>query len=716
MTPSDPLSLFRGRKLPIILGAEAAECGLACMTMVARWHGHDVDLNGMRQRTGLSISGASLRTLMGMADRLGLATRALKVELGALTKVRTPAILHWDLNHFVVLAKATPKSITIHDPAAGRRTLSLEEASKHFTGVVLELSPADEFQPIAAKQPTRLTSLWSKMEGFWASFGQIIVLSIVLQVAVFAAPFFTQLVIDEAIARADMDLLTVLALGFGALVIVQTGITALRAYALQVVGQLMTYQMIGNLVRHLLRLPIGYYEKRHVGDILSRVQSTRPIQDALTRGAATALIDGVMAVVALVILFFYSGVLTMVVLAALALSLVVTFAFFPIVRRRSEESIVAQAKEQTHLIESVRASRTLKLMGREAEREGAWRNLFADTVNTNFSLGRFEIIRNALQTGIAGVQTIIVVYLAGRMILAGDGFSVGMLFAYLSFRQTFTDRVMALINEAFNFRLLSLHLDRIGDIVHAEREQSEGADSGATAEVRGGIEARDLVFRYGAGDRPVLIGASVSVAPGEFLAITGASGGGKSTLLKLLLGLYNPDSGDIQLDGKPASTVGWRQWRSQVGVVAQDDQLLSGTIADNISFFDPEMDMARVHAAAAAARIFDEIAAMPMQFLSLVGDMGSALSGGQRQRVLLARALYRNPKILILDEGTANLDPATETIIADAIAQMDITRIVVAHRPALVERADRVVVVEGGRVHPIDGSVLVSKKAGASAE
>ena len=716
MTRDDALNLFKGRKLPVIMGAEAAECGLACMTMVARWHGHDVDLNGMRQRTGLSISGANLRTLMTMADRLGLATRALKVELEALTKVRTPAILHWDLNHFVVLAKATPKSITIHDPSFGRRTLSLQEASKHFTGVVLELTPADEFEPVSAKQPTRLTSLWSKMEGFWASFGQIIVLSAVLQVAVFAAPFFTQLVIDEAIARGDLDLLAVLALGFGALMILQAGLTALRAYALQVVGQLMTFQMIGNLVRHLLRLPISFYEKRHVGDILSRVQSTRPIQDVLTRGAATALIDGVMALVALVILFFYSGTLTLVVLGALVLSVIVTFSFYPVVRRRNEEAIVAQAKEQSHLIESVRASRTLKLMGRESEREGAWRNLFADTVNRNFSLGRFEIIRNALQTGISGLQTIIVVYLAGRMILAGDGFSVGMMFAYLSFRQTFTDRVMALINEAFNFRLLSLHLERIGDIVHTERDETHGAESGAMEDITGEIEARNVIFKYGAGDRPVLTGADLHVKAGEFLAITGASGGGKSTLLKLMLGLYVPDEGEILLDGKPANTIGWRRWRGQVGVVAQDDQLLSGTIADNISFFDPDMDMDRVHIAAHAARIHDEIAAMPMQFLSLVGDMGSALSGGQRQRVLLARALYRDPKILILDEGTANLDPATETVIADAISQMPITRIVVAHRPALVERADRVVVVGGGRVHPIDGSVLVGKKASKSAD
>lgn len=703
MSIFDDLDLFTGRRLPVIHGVEAAECGLACMTMIARWHGHDVDLNGLRQRFSLSISGASLRNLMQLADRLGFATRALRLEPEALRKIETPAILHWDLNHFVVLAKAGAKGIVIHDPGAGRRELSWAEASRHFTGVVLEVKRADNFEPVEARQKTKLTSLWSKMTGFWPSFFQILALSVALQFAVFAAPFFTQLVIDEALARGDTDLLLVLAVGFGALVVIRVMIETLRAYALQVLGQLLTFQMVGNLVRHLMRLKTAFFEKRHVGDILSRIQSTRPIQDAITRGVVATMIDGVMAIIALVILFFYSGLLTMVVLASLVLSLVVTFSVYPVMRRRSEEAIAAGAKEQSHLIESVRASRTLKLMGREAERENAWRNLFADTTNANFSVGRYEIAQNSLQQLITGVQTILVVYLAGRMILAGEGFSVGMLFAFLSFRQTFTDRVLALINQSVQFRLLSLHLDRVGDIIQAEREVRDDEEAAQLETIEGGIEVRDAHFRYGAGDKPVLTGASLQVRPGEFLAITGSSGGGKSTLLKLMLGLYEPDEGEILLDGRAASAALWRAWRAHVGMVAQDDQLMSGTLANNIAFFDPDLDMTRVHEAARQARIHEDILAMPMGYLSLIGDMGAALSGGQRQRVLLARALYRNPSVLILDEGTANLDPETEAEIADVVAAMDITRIVVAHRPALIERADRVVVVKGGKVRPAKG-------------
>lgn len=693
------LNFSRRRRLPVIQGAEAAECGLACIAMVARYHGHDVDLNGLRQRFTLSMAGATLRSIMGFADSLGFAPRALRVELSALDKVRLPAILHWDLNHFVVLKSVGNGKAVIHDPALGARTYTLADLSNHFTGVALELTPSDTFEKVTARAPIRLTSLWSRMVGFWPAFFQILGLSLALQVAVFAMPFQMQLVVDEAIFRADRDLLTVLAIGFGALVIVQATIEALRAWALQIFGQMLSFQMVGNLVRHLMRLPTEWFEKRHVGDILSRIGSASAIQDVLTRGVIAAIIDGLMAIVAIVILLLYSPTLTAVVVGAVAINLGLAFALFPVLKARTEERIIETAREQSHIMETVRAATTIKVMGREAERESSWRNLYANAINAAVSVGKFQISLSFTQGLVTGLQTVLVIYLGARTILAGDGFSVGMLFAFLSFRQTFTDRANALINQAIQFKFLGLHLDRLADIVTAEVETSSAA-APPRLDVRGAMTLRDIDFRYGAADRAVLEGLNLDIIPGEFLAITGASGGGKTTLLKLMLGLRHPTAGAVTLDGQTATPDLWRAWREQVGVVAQDDRLLSGTIADNIAFFDPDLDMVRVQQAAMAAQVHQDITRMPMQYLSLVGDMGSSLSGGQKQRVLLARALYRRPRILILDEGTANLDVATEEVIADLIAALPITRIVVAHRPALLKRADRVLVVEGGTLAP----------------
>lgn len=708
------LNFGRRRRLPIIIAAEAAECGLACMAMIARYHGHDVDLNGLRQRFALSLAGATLRSVMGIADQLGFSTRALRVELTALPKVHVPAILHWDLNHFVVLKSVSRSRATIHDPAVGERTLSLDELSKHFTGVVLEVARSETFAPVHARAPLKLSMLWSNLTGLSPALVQVLILSMALQIAAFVAPFQMQLVVDEALAQADQDLLTVIAIGFGALVVIQASIEALRGWALRVFGHLLSFQITGNLVRHLLRLPSDYFEKRHVGDIISRLGSVKPIQTAITQGVVSAVIDGLMACVAAIILFFYSGTLAMIVIVAVLINLAVSLLMFPRMKQRMEEEIMAEAREQTHLMESVRAATTLKLMGREAERESAWRNLHAETTNTSISVGKFELSQTLVQGIVTGLQTVLVIYVAARMILAGQGFSVGMLFSFLSFRQTFTDRAVGLVNQAMQFRFLRLHLDRLADIVTTPAEATHEAPP--LGDVQGRIRVKGVSFRYGTTDPLVLEDVSLDFKPGEFVAITGPSGGGKTTLMKLLLGLNNPTDGNIELDGQKATPEMWRAWRQHTGVVAQDDRLLSGSIADNIGCFDPDLDMERVQAAAMAAQVHADIMRTPMQYLTLVGDMGSTLSGGQRQRVLLARALYRRPKVLFLDEGTANLDEHNEELIADLIKQMPITRIVVAHRPALIRRADHIYVVGNRQIanlRDLQAAAPVAAVAGA---
>lgn len=680
------------RTLPIIQSTEAAECGLACLCMVANYHGHSMDLNAMRQRFAMSMSGANLKTLMTIAEAIGLAPRALRAELEQLKAIPTPAILHWNLNHFVVLKTATRAGVVVHDPARGPLKLSWEEASRHFTGVVLELDRAGEFQPIKDSTPTRLSSLWSSMTGFWPSFVRVMALSFALQGLALSLPFQIQLVVDAAIPASDAGLLTIIAAGFLLIAVFESIVEALRAWSITIMGQSISFQLVRNIVRHMLRLPADWFEKRHVGDIISRIGSSTALQDFMTNAVIATLLDGAMAVIACVILFVYAPSIALIVVAGLLVNLIIALAFFPAMRARTEEHLVRRAQEQSHLMETIRAAAIIKLMGAEHQREGTWRGLYAGAINAATSLTRLEITRTSLQNLVNGSQTVIVVYMGALAVINADGFSLGMLMAFLSFRQIFVDRANALIAQVVQFKFLHLHLERLSDIVGSPRAPLSVAASRLTMPET--IELRDVSFRYGASDAFILKDFNLSIAGGEYVAISGPSGGGKSTILKLILGLREPTSGRLLVNGQDLKPEHWQEWRRNIGVVSQDDRLLSGTIAENIAFFDTDMDMERVIRAARAAQLHRDIQSLPMKYLSLVGDMGSTLSGGQRQRLLLARALYREPSILILDEGTANLDVETEALIANLIERMPITRIIVAHRPALLDRAHRVIRLE----------------------
>ena len=685
--------MFGIKSLPVVLQTEVTECGLACLTMIGQFHGHDIDLNVLRKRHLISMTGASLKSIMAIASTLQLAARPLKVELDQLHKLQLPAILHWDLNHYVVLKSIKGNKVHIVDPGIGLRVMSLSKVSDHFTGIALELTPTAEFSPQEARLKPHLSLLWSRLVGLKRAIFQTLTLSIILQVIVITAPFYFQLVVDGALAQKDYGLLKALALGFGGLMVLRAVSEAVRSWAILIYGNQMSLQMVGNVFRHLIRLPTSYFEKRHVGDIISRMGSTVPIQEALTQTIVSVLIDGVMAILMLVILYFYSPLLGTIVLISVALLTLSTLLIYPHLRRTQEEAIYAKALENTHVIESIRASTTVKLFGREAQREAAWRNLYTDFINANVEYGKFTIWQKFAETLLTGLQIVIVVWAAAKMMMGdGSGFTLGMLVAFLAYRQYFTDSVTQLLQKGIEFRLLSLHLDRLSDIIFSEEEDLEEF-SEAELDLTGAIELKDVSFRYSDTDRWIVNDYSLTLESGSMTTLTGLSGGGKTTLLKLILGLYQPTSGHILVDGQSLSEIGVQNWRSKIGVVMQDDKLLSGTIADNISFFDPEMDMNKVVEAAKKAQIHDEIAAIPMNYTSMVGDMGSILSGGQKQRVLLARALYHDPQVLFLDEGTANLDTKTEQTIVEIIAKMPITRVIVAHRPAFIKASDNVLTI-----------------------
>lgn len=676
--------------LPVIHQTEAAECGLACLAMVASYYGHRIDLNTLRRRHPVSLKGVTLRGLMQVASQMHFACRALRFELDHLRQLHLPAIAHWDMNHFVVVKSATKRGIVINDPAAGQRYLTIAEASKHLTGVALELSPSEGF--LAQDERTKLpfSTFWSQLDGSTHALVQILILSIILEVFVIASPFYLQLTVDEVIARGDVDLLLVLALGFALFTAIKVAAGAIRSFIVLIVQNVLHFQIGARLFHHLVRLPIAYFEKRHIGDILSRFTSIEPIRTALAEGMITAIIDGIMALATLAVIFIYSVQLALVVLAAFALYGIVRLGLYRRLRRRNLAVIEAKAQENSTFIETLRAIQSLKLFNRENDREGQWLNRYADVVSANVRLGRTKIAFATMNEAIFGLENIVTVYLAARMALA-DALTVGMIFAFMSYKQHFTEKAVQLVEKALDFRILELHLERLGDIALSRLEREYDQELAYTRPVEGRIELRNVFFRYAETEPFLLENICFVIEPGEFVTMTGPSGGGKTTLIKIMLGLLEPTRGEVLIDGVPLPVLGARAYREQVAAVMQEDQLLSGSIADNICFFDASFDQQRMIQCASLARIHDEILLMPMTYNTLIGDMGSSLSGGQKQRVLLARALYRQPRILFLDEGTAHLDTENEKLINESLRHLSITRISVAHRPEMSSGANRII-------------------------
>jgi ATP-binding cassette, subfamily B, bacterial CvaB/MchF/RaxB len=697
----------RSGHLPEIHQAAATECGLACLAMIACYYGQQSDLNTLRREYPVSLKGATLRMVMDNAAKLGLAGRPLRLEIEHLRSLRTPAILHWDMNHFVVLRHVSRSGITIHDPAFGVRRYSFAEVSKHFTGIALELTPDAGFRTQRAAPKLSLFDFFGRISGLAPALIQTLVLSVVLQLYVLASPFYMQVVVDNAIAKNDHDLLLVLALGFALFLLINTGATLIRARLLIFAQRTMAFQMGTGPFRHLLRLPMSYFEKRHVGDLVSRFASTEPVRTLLAEGLVTALIDGAMAVLTAAMMFLYRPTLALVVFAALTLYLGLRIAFYHLMRRRTLDLIEAKARESTTFIETMRAVQSIKIFTRETERSAVWMNRYAEVVRAEASTG---FLKQAFHVGnevIFGLENVLIIYLGAQAALAGD-MTVGMLFAFISYKHQFVDKAARLVERAIEYRMLDLHLERLSDIAGAEPEQGHRRPVAYQQPIEGNIEIRDLCFRYAEGEPFVLRNVNMSIRAGEYVAITGPSGCGKTTLLKVILGLLEPTSGEILIDGVPLRVLGHQAFRQSIGVVMQDDQLLSGSIADNICFFDESFELEHMMHCAELAGIHEEICQMPMAYNSLIGDMGTSLSGGQKQRVLLARALYRRPRLLFMDEGTSHLDIATERQVTVAVKALGLTRVIIAHRPETIASAPRRLVLHDGELHEMQESLLAA--------
>lgn len=674
------------RDTPLILQAETAECGLACLAMVAGHHGHHVDMLGMRAKFGSSQKGVTLRQMMHLATALGMEGRPLKLDLGNLSRLKLPCILHWGMNHFVVLCKIGPRSAVIHDPARGVRKLDLLEVSSQFTGVALELIPGADFRPAHRSPSISLRRLAGTIQGLVPACLQVLGLALALEAFILIGPFYLQWTMDQVIVSADRDLLSLLAIGFAIVAVFQVVITALRAWLLSWISATTSAQWMSNMVGHLLRLPLAWFEKRQVGDIVSRLGSVQIIQSTLTVQFIGSLLDGLMSLVVLLIMTFYSPGLAALVAGLFLLYTMLRWVFFAPLWRANEDQIVHAARQQGEILESIRGILPIKLANQQNVRRARYANASVQVINRGIRIQQLNISFGIINGLIFGLGRVALIWIAASLVM-DEKFSVGMMVAFVAFADMFIHRSTSLADKWVDFRMLRLHAERLSDIALSEQESADGVDSCHVPD-DSSVEFKNVSFRYSDGEPWVLRNCSFKVESGRSIAITGVSGSGKTTLAKIMLGLLKPSEGEVIFGGQKIDDMGHGRFRGLVGAVMQEDQLFAGTIGDNISFGDQDSTDERIREAATLAAVSDDIEAMPMGYRTLVGDMGSSLSGGQKQRVILARALYHRPRLLVLDEATSHLDLECERRVNAAVKMSSMTRVVIAHRLETIQSAD----------------------------
>ena len=683
-----------GRRTPLILQTETAECGLACLAMIAGRYGHRVDLPALRQSYNLSLRGTTLQDLVRIASGMRLATRALRAELKHLRGLRLPCVLHWDHNHFVVLIRVRGRRIVIHDPAVGRRNVPMQEVNKRFTGIVLEGWPTESFERKTERARVRIWDLLRRTDGFAAVAAQVLTMSLVLEVIGLAIPIGFQLVLDDVVVSDDRDLLTLIALGLVLVLASRALIDFVRSWAIMVAGSSLTLQWKLSLFRHLLLLPLSFFERRHAGDLASRFGSIDRIQQTLSTASISPVVDGVMAFVLLAIMWLYDPWLAGLAILTTGIYALTRCFAYRLYRRANEEAVVYAASESSHFFESLRGMASIKALAMGDRRQGIWNNYLVDRVGAELRVGKIDLIFTISSSFLFGLDRIAMIFFGARAVMGGT-LSVGMLVAFLAYKVQFSQRVGKCLDTIVHLGTLTVHGERIADIALAKTEQGDTSHIGGLAATitspKAGLSARGISFRYSDYEARVIADFDLDVAPGECVAIAGPSGAGKTTLLKILAGLLSPTAGTVLINDVPLQAIGLEAYRAQIGCVLQDDRLFAGSIAENIAGFSPSPDPERIQQVARFAAVHEEIMRMPMGYETLVGDMGSSLSGGQMQRVVLARALYRGPRILLLDEATSHLDEENERTINQAIRLLPISRVIVAHRRSTLDMADRIV-------------------------
>jgi ATP-binding cassette subfamily B protein len=682
---------------------DGSDCGAAALATVARHHGRQFGLETMRELAGTDRVGTNLAGLVQAAERIGFAAKAVKGEYRALQTAPLPAIAHVKTDdgygHFVVLHRALAKQVVVADPARGIVTQSRENFCKSWTGYLLLLTPDDSASGSNVAQGTKSPAmrLWRLLRAHRGVLIEAFACALVMTLLGVTTSYFVQHLVDSVLVRGEGALLNALGLGMALIVLFRTSFGVLRHYLLAYVGRKVDLSLIAGYARHILMLPVNFFEMRQVGEILSRVNDAAKVREAISGAALTAVVDGVVVAMTLCVLWIYDLQLALVATLIAPLLVAAAVLHHPAARRRSRQAMEDAARLSAHLVEDISGVETIKAYGCERSRSELGEYRLVGLVESLFALQKLSISMGSLGGLISGLAGIVVLWYGGHRVIDGR-LTIGELMFFYTLLGYLLEPLGRLSTVNLQFQDAMVAVDRLYQVMDLAGEQR--SRRGAQFEgIREAVELRGVGFRYGCRSN-VLDDLNLTIHAGATVAIVGESGCGKSTLLKLLTRFYDPLEGQVLIDGVDLRDFDLDSLRRQIGVVSQEPFIFNATLRENIAVGDPDADLNDIIAAARAAGLDEFINRLPERFDTMLGERGANLSGGERQRLAIARALLRKPALLVFDEATSHLDTATERAIQENLRSVfaDRSVLLVAHRLSTIRDADLIYVMHGGRI------------------
>lgn len=684
------------RAVPFIVQTSTLDCGAACLAMVLAFHGRRVPLETLRTQLGMTRSGVSVKALLEIAESYDLTGSGWWVEDAVRLKdLMLPGIAHWQGQHFVVVEKVRGRSVTVIDPAVGRRDLTLDEFALGFQGSIVTLSPGENFRTggdrvaspwrhvmrLAFEQKRLLTEIFS--------------LSLLVQLVALTLPVVMAICIDSVIPRADVDLFRSIAFGLAAFTVAGLVTNLARQWFLVTLQERLNRKLLTRFFSHLLRLPLSFFRLRGSGDLLMRLNSNALIQEALSGQMLRMALDIGFALFYLLAVFFRSPPLAAVICVVAAVQMAVAVAFLRKIQSHVQLENLTQVQSQMYAGEAIRGIATVKSAGAEADVLSCWSGHFEKHLGASTALKRVSLIGEGALAVLAQSAPVILLVFGTALVLNGS-LSLGSMIAFNVLAAAFFSPWASFVDSLKHLQAIRVSLIRLNDVLDADAEQA--ASIPRKAELGGHLSLKGVSFRYSAREADVLRDIDLDILPGQMVALVGRSGSGKSTLAHILAALCAPTKGTFFFGDTDLQSLDFNSVRRQMGVVLQESFLFQETIAANIAFGNPATPHHQIVKAARIAAIDDDIQAMPLKYDTLLGEAGANISGGQRQRICLARALLNDPSLLILDEATSELDALSEKAIQENLSRLRCTRVIVAHRLSTVRNADVIVVLDHGRI------------------